>query len=105
MPEPFHSAEGLFGNETSNSGESFADADVNIIEGLAQYYTEVLSGNLDLHIPGLFMAYQKLLECESGPYFVHRGWAVRTSHAKEIVRIASIECRTRRVIDYDEFVA
>jgi len=83
--------------------ESFADADVNIVEGLAQYYTEVLCCNLDHRIPGLLMAYQKLLERESGPYIVHLQWAARTSHAKEIVRGTLIECRTRRVLDYAEF--
>jgi hypothetical protein len=83
--------------------DSFAGADVNIIEGLAQYYTETLSGNLDHRIPGLFMAYQKLLEGQSGPYVVHQNWAKGNSHAKEIVRGSLIECRTRRVIDYEDF--
>jgi hypothetical protein len=88
--------------------EAFARADLNIVEGIAQFYTEVVSRKLETRNPSVLPAYEKLTEIQRGPYRVHEEWAKRKSAGKdapmpqagEIVRATLVQCRSRQVSDY-----
>lgn len=89
--------------------EEFARADLNIVEGVAQFYTEVVSRKLETRNPAVLPAYTKLLEIQQGPYKVHREWAKRRPgaaddtllpQAGEIVRATLVQCRSSGVREY-----
>jgi hypothetical protein len=88
--------------------EAFARADLNIVEGIAQFYTEVVSRKLETRNPSVLPAYQELTEIQRGPYRVHEQWARRKSgdkdtlmpQAGEIVRATLVQCRSRSIDDY-----
>jgi hypothetical protein len=87
--------------------EAFARADLNIVEGIAQFYTEVVSRKLETRNPPVLPAHQKLTEIQQGPYRVHEEWAKRKTgdkdtllpQAGEIVRATLVQCRSRGVDD------
>jgi hypothetical protein len=78
------------------------------VEGIAQFYTEVVSRKLETRNPSVLPAYQKLTEIQRGPYRVHEEWAKRKSAANnaplpqagEIIRATLVQCRSRQVSDY-----
>ena len=88
--------------------EAFARADLNIVEGIAQFYTEVVGRKLETRNPAVLPAHQKLTEIQQGPYRVHQEWAKQKSAGKdtllpqagEIVRATLVQCRSRGVDDY-----
>jgi hypothetical protein len=88
--------------------ENFARADLNIVEGIAQFYTGVVSRKLENRNPSALIAYQKLVEIQQGPYRVHEEWVKRKSgdtttamsQAGEVVRSALVQCRSCGIIDY-----
>ena len=88
--------------------EAFARADLNIVEGIAQFYTEVVSRKLETRNPLVLPAYKKLTDIQRGPYRVHEEWAKRKSagrdvpmpQAGEIVRATLVQCRSRHISDY-----
>ena len=61
-------------------------AEPEIVEGLAQFYTEVVGQKLQQRIPVAYAAYEKFLELQSGPYIVHREWTKAEDPQGEIVR-------------------
>jgi hypothetical protein len=85
--------------------EDFAAADLEIVEGLAQFYAQVVCGRLRARVPSASEAYEKLLEHQSGAYKAHKEWVEDTERGGEIVRISMIECRTRRMSRSDAFLA
>jgi hypothetical protein len=91
--------------------ESFAHADLAIVEGIAQFYTGVVCRKLEMRNPSAYRSYQSLLELQGGPYRVHEGWGKRVENGKErpveqigeVVRACLIECRTRGLRGYGQF--
>jgi hypothetical protein len=89
--------------------EDFARADLNIVEGIAQFYTEVVSCKLEARNPAVLPAYARLVMIQEGPYKVHQEWTKRKSgqqdtplpQAGEIVRATLVRCRSRGVRAYD----
>lgn len=77
----------------------FAKSDLNIVEGLAQFYTEVVTSRLSWRTPGPQLAYQALLKMQSGPYLAHQSWAKDDSNKRddpnrgEAVRFSMIAIR------------
>jgi hypothetical protein len=90
--------------------ESFAHADLRIVEGIAQFYTSAICEKMKERYPAALSAYQALLKIQSGPYVVHQDWErapdknAPSPRAGEVVRASMVECRTRGICDYDEFV-
>jgi hypothetical protein len=85
--------------------ERFAGADLDIVEGLAQFYTQTLCARLDQRMPAALEAYQALLKLQRGPYRAHLEWFAGNEHAGEIVRVAMIECRSRGITASSDFSA
>ena len=85
--------------------ERFAATELDIVEGLAQFYTSVLCRRLDQRMPAALKAYEVLLEKQSGPYRAHEAWVEDHAQAGEIVRVSMIECRSQGITKGDKFVA
>lgn len=83
--------------------EWFAKSNLDIIEGLAQFYTQVLCRRLKQRMPAAFEAFQALLEKQSGPYRAHLDWVGGDERGGEIVRVSMIECRSRGITTSSDF--
>jgi len=62
------------------SWNSMDTTELEIVEGLAQYYTALFAEEQELIYPNIKSTYLKLQEFQSGPYCVHKAWL---SHAKK----------------------
>jgi hypothetical protein len=84
--------------------DGFGESDLEVTEGLAQFYTEVISERLAVRTPSLFAAYQALLKLQSGPYLVHRDWLKGDRRQiGETVRFTLIAARSQGRIQYDHW--
>jgi hypothetical protein len=82
----------------------FGHTDSSIVEGLAQFYTEVVVTRLEGRAPGQKISYERFLEMQSGPYLAHREWFKSDSAQKgEIVRRAMVTARRNGVTSKDEW--
>ena len=94
--------------------EAFARADLNIAEGIAQFYTEMICRKLQERFPAAENAYRALLDYQSGPYRVHECWAdpdlkvenrKHADRAGEVVRSCLIESRKTSITAYPVFAS
>ena len=83
--------------------EKFDQADLRIVEGLAQFYTEVVCKKLVIRFPAALSAYNELLKFQSNPYKVQQEWAKQNEHQGEIIRFSMVHTRTSGITDYDRF--
>jgi hypothetical protein len=84
--------------------ELISGTDRRILEGLAEYYCQVLcTGRYRAKLPELGTAYESLLAGSSGPYLVHKTWEQLGPKLGEAVRLAMLAARRRGIQDYDEF--
>lgn len=83
--------------------EAFARTELEIVEGLAQFYTAVVCKRLELRMPAAKEAYTRLLKLQSSPYQAHCEWTEPNEAGGEIVRVTMIQARGRRITKYDEF--
>mgnify|MGYP000884514567 CR=1 FL=1 len=75
----------------------FAETEAHIVEGLAQFYTEVVTEKLSARNPGPKDAYEKLLRIQRGPYLAHRTWLRKEpKHRGEAIRFAMVLARHRQ---------
>jgi hypothetical protein len=81
----------------------FAGSDLDIVEGLAQFYTKVISRRLQERMPAALHAYEALLKEQSGPYRAHLHWVEGDERGGEIVRVSMIECRSRGITASSNF--
>jgi hypothetical protein len=91
--------------------EDFANTDLKIIEGLAQYYTEVVCKKIEYRFPEASVAFNKLLKLQSEPYKDYKYWAEISVSNKsdmkrlgEVIRVSMIQCRSFRVNEYEMFI-
>lgn len=82
--------------------KDFSKADLDVVEGLAQFYTSVVTRNLSPRDPEPRKAYEALLKLQGGPYLVHETWG-DDDKIREVVRGAMNETRARSVLKYEEF--
>lgn len=85
------------------STQKFAQADLAIVEGLAQFYTEVVCQKLRDRFPAALDAYKTLLEHQSEPYRVQMEWAKAHEHQGEIIRFSMVHARTSEITVYRDF--
>lgn len=80
----------------------FRRVDGSIVEGLAQYYTDVISQYLgDWENPGIHQAYLKMRRLQSGRYRIHESWVRR--YSPEVVRISLLKFRRDNKCSLPEF--
>jgi hypothetical protein len=89
-------------NERWETGH-FARSDLDIVEGLAQFYTKVICTRLRDRMPTALHAYEALLKEQSGPYKAHLKWVEGDERGGEIVRVSMIECRSRGITASSNF--
>jgi hypothetical protein len=84
---------------------TFRETDIEIKEGLAQFYTEVVMEKLAEKTPGPKIAFERLLELQSGPYLVHQDWLEGNSRRRgEAVRFTLVAARKRNIVRYDRWL-
>lgn len=84
--------------------DCFGAADLRIVEGLAQYYTERVVVSLANERPAAKVAFDALLSLQSLPYTIFKEWTDPSEPRRnEIVRTAMIHTRTTRNIEYETF--
>jgi hypothetical protein len=81
----------------------FAAADLDIVEGLAQFYTGVVCRNLASRYPEAIRAYEALLGRQGKAYRAHLKWVEGDERGGEIVRVAMIQCRSLGITDAKVF--
>lgn len=83
----------------------FASTDLAVVEGLAQYYAEVVCKNLESRMPEAIQTYRVLLAHQHEIYRTHRTWVDEDDrHSGEIVRVSLVECRrSTRTMGRTEF--
>ena len=90
--------------------ECFAHADLRIVEGIAQFYNSVICQKMKERYPAALSAYEALLHLQSGFYLVHQDWVkaprkdTPPPRTGEVVRASMVECRTRGIRNYGEFL-
>lgn len=83
---------------------AFAQADLNIVEGLAQFYTGIVTARLRDRFPAAHEAYEKLLALQRGAYKAHVSWIPEgTTQGGEVIRSALVICRSSGMVDYRQF--
>jgi hypothetical protein len=80
---------------------SMPGTDLNIVEGLAQYYTLKFVEEFAGHYPLLKEAYKKMVSCQGGPYRIHEEWAKK--YKNEHIRFVMILARKKSIKDYAVF--
>lgn len=82
---------------------AFAETDDDIVEGIAQFYTWIISDKLSDRAPGVKNSFEALLSKQSGPYVAHCGWIEDTSRIGELMRDCLIETRSNGIRRIEEF--
>ncbi len=97
-----HIGRDIDGARWSDSG--FLESDLGVVEGLAQFYTEVISERLAVRTPSLFTAYRALLKLQSGPYLAHEDWTKGDKRQiGETIRFTLIAARSQGKVDYNQW--
>ena len=74
--------------------DEFASTDIAIVEGLAQFYTEIVCTKLQGQVPKVFSTFEALLGYQNEIYATHRQWIGKNErNSGEIVRVSLVECR------------
>lgn len=90
---------------TSWDDNGFGRSDLAVVEGLAQFYTELICERLAARTPSLTTAYQALLTRQRGPYIVHRDWLMGDRRRiGETVRFTLIAARNQGEVTYDHWL-
>lgn len=84
----------------------FAESELGVVEGLAQFYSKVVTAKLFARAPGAHNAYEQFLKLQSGPYRVHDDWLQNSpSQRGETVRFAMLAARGHGRVKYEEWTA
>jgi hypothetical protein len=83
--------------------ERFARTELDIVEGLAQFYTQIVCKRIGQRMPAALVAYRALLGKQSGPYRAHLEWVQDDEQGGEIVRVSMIECRSKGIVASSDF--
>jgi hypothetical protein len=94
-----HIGRDIDGGQWNTKG--FGDSCPEVLEGLAQFYTHVITESMENRTPGPKAAYERFLEMQSGPYLTHKTWLKReTSRVGEIVRFTMVAARNTGSVDH-----
>ena len=84
----------------------FAKSAPEVKEGLAQFYTEVVTQKIASRQPGAHEAYEKFLAMQSGPYLAHKEWLMDQPHQRsETIRFTLLSSRTQGVVQHHKWLA
>lgn len=83
----------------------FANTDIEIVEGLAQFYTKRICERHGQRFPEALKAYEALLEIQPPAYCVQEDWEPEQVDPGEIIRAAMLKCRSTGELKYENFEA
>lgn len=99
-----HLGRDIDGRTWETSG--FRESEIEVIEGLAQLYAQVVADRLSSRVPNARKAFDEFLKLQSGPYLVHQDWLNDNPPQRcETVRFAMLAARSRGKTTYDEWLA
>ncbi len=85
--------------------DAFSSTETSLIEGLAQFYTQQVGIRLRERVPGMEIAFEKLLAKQSPTYTEFKIWGKPTDpHLGEVVRFSLIACRLNQMKRHADFV-
>ena len=91
---------------TSWDTSGFSKSDSAVKEGLAQFYTEVVTQKLAGRQPGVHEAYKGFLKLQSGPYLAHQEWLKdQPFQRSETVRFTLLSTRTNGIVKQADWLA
>lgn len=82
---------------------SFVNTDKLVVEGLAQFYTEILCERFNEHIPYLSKAFNHMLNFQSELYHIHKKLRNNLPNAGEIIRASMLYFRKKNQNSYKSF--
>ena len=83
----------------------FGKSDTEVVEGLAQFYTDLVTQKLGSRNPGAHEAYVQTLKIQSGPYLAHQEWLKdQPRQRSETVRFTLLATRTKGQVKQDEWL-
>lgn len=90
--------------------ERFARTDIHVVEGLAQFYTNVVCEHLTGRIPEAKIAFERLLKKQGPAYTSFRRWLPPKTEGDEerdssgeVIRASMIECRRAGITSERDF--
>ncbi|MCL5959414.1 MAG: hypothetical protein M1358_08875 [Chloroflexi bacterium] len=83
---------------------AFAETDLDIVEGLAQFYTSAVCEKLRDRQPNASYTFRELLNIQGGPYRAHENWVTNNARASEIIRVCMLECRSNKIVSHPMFL-
>jgi len=84
--------------------DDFAGTEIEIVEGLAQYYTLVVCKKIIDKYPAAMDAFDKLLTKQSKPYWSFTEWSENSENMGELVRYCLIRSRKQSITKYADFL-
>ncbi len=88
------------------SDAAFGECEPDIVEGLAQFYTEIITEKVATRSPGPKLAYERLLELQSGPYLAHQQWGNSEDRQRgESVRFTMVVARSQEPMTHGAWLA
>lgn len=90
--------------------ERFAGTDIHVVEGLAQFYTDVVCEHLTERVPEAKNAFERLLKKQGPAYTSFRRWIPpqpegnkERDSSGEVIRASMIECRRAGITSERDF--
>ena len=97
-----HAGSDIDGRQWDTAG--FAQSSIEVVEGLAQFYTHTIMQLLASRTPGPQEAFRKLLELQSKPYQVYQQWIDKQpDRTGEIIRFAMVSARNSGAVEYGDW--
>ena len=88
------------------SDAAFRECELDIVEGLAQFYTEIITEKVATRSPGPKLAFERLLELQSDPYHAHQQWGNSGDRQRgESVRFTMVVARSQEPMTHDDWLA
>jgi hypothetical protein len=88
------------------ANEGFGGSGADVVEGLAQFYTDIITKKLVFRAPGAHEAYARFLTLQSGPYVAHTKWLEDSPEKRsETVRFTMLAGRQEGAITHDRWKA
>lgn len=84
--------------------EDMIKADLEIVEGLAQYYTEAVCERLAPRFPKALEVFNLFLENQPECYTAYLKWFGDGERSGEVIRSALLECRAKSITSHDHLV-
>jgi hypothetical protein len=84
----------------------FGKSDAEVVEGLAQFYTDIATQKLASRHPDAHDAFCKFLEMQSGPYLAHQAWLKDIPKQKlETIRFTLLAMRSNGTVSHEGWLS